>query len=390
MVYDLTVLNISLYGSGLSRTDTAFSDAASRQCDYARSLQKLIAIVPASGGSETVVHHSDRFLVYPVTCRGAFSFYVKAYKKARTLQKEYEFNVVMTDNPHIGGVFGVWLAKQFGALSLVHSMADMIQNPWYRKERFANIVKQWCMGIATRHADFIRVSTKAEVERLQHASFAHKIARVPFYIDVDAFSARLADCASAREQHTVLYVGRLGVQKDLLTLLKAFRIVHKDVPMAKLILVGDGGERRMLETYARKYFKDAVVVFKGAVPYAEVAEYFAAAEVFAISSLYEGTCMVLHEAAAARLALVATDFAGAKDFIRDGEEGYLAPVRDHHALANAIRTVLLDTNARTFGENARKRLAQFDRAHALSCWEELCARIAAKLHTNTEDTNGKR
>lgn len=379
MKHDIRILNVSLYGSGLSRTDTAFSGASARQCDYAESVSELVAIVPAAGGSEAVVRHCDGFLVYPVGARGAFSFYYRAYKKARALHKEHAFDVLMTDNPHLGGIFGVWLARKLGVPVVVHSMADMIDNVWYKRERFTNRIKHMLMRFSVRRADVVRVSTDREVARLSGSTFGKKVRKIPFYIDVESFKKEL-DFSAHREEKTVLYVGRLGPQKDLRTLLRAFKAVVGQMPEARLVLVGDGPEREALTRFAHHLGVGDTVRFTGAVPHSEVAKYFSNASVFAIPSLYEGTCMVLHEAAAARLPLVATDFAGAVDFIQQGESGYVVLVRDHEALADALLKILGDEEyARALGARAALRLEEFSRESALSCWEALCRELAERL-----------
>lgn len=380
MRYDIRILNISFYGSGLSRTDSSFSGASARMCDYAASVRELIAIVPAAAGSESVVRHCDGFLVYPVRASGAFSFYYRAYRKAHELHTKERFDVLMSDNPHLGGVFGVWLGRKLGVPVVVHSMADMIKNVWYKRERISNRFKHLLMRYAARRADYIRVSTEREVERLKETHFGNRVRMIPFYIDVEAFREKLSQGVEAHTK-TVLYVGRLGPQKDLRTLLSAFALVVRKIPDAKLVLVGDGPEREALTRFAQHLGISEQVRFTGAVPYSEVADYFSTVTVFAISSLYEGTCMVLHEAAAARLPLVTTDFAGAVDFIRDGEEGYVVPVRNHKAFAEALVKVLGDeTHARALGARACDRLKNFSRESALSCWEALCSELSEHVH----------
>jgi glycosyltransferase involved in cell wall biosynthesis len=127
---------------------------------------------------------------------------------------------------------------------------------------------------------------------------------------------------------------------------------------------------------AAQYDIADVVTFTGAVPYATIAKEFKQAAVFALPSLYEGTCMVLHEAALAGLPIVSTDVAGAHDFVRDDVEGFLVPVRDAHALALSLVKVLSDQSLeQRLGEASTRRMAAFSKEKALAAFSLLCTRF---------------
>jgi len=92
----------------------------------------------------------------------------------------------------------------------------------------------------------------------------------------------------------------------------------------------------------RKCGLDRHITFTGLVPYNEVMRHFRESDMFCLTSRYEGTCMVLHEAAVARLPIVATSVAGAQDIIEHGENSYLAPIGDWRAVAQHLTTLLAD------------------------------------------------
>jgi glycosyltransferase involved in cell wall biosynthesis len=79
------------------------------------------------------------------------------------------------------------------------------------------------------------------------------------------------------------------------------------------------------------------------------------------------------------LPIVSTRHAGAVDFIRDGQEGYLVDVRDPEALAEKITMVLEDKKqAQEMGERAYKRVADFSEAKSLHKWETFCRKTAGR------------
>jgi glycosyltransferase involved in cell wall biosynthesis len=132
----------------------------------------------------------------------------------------------------------------------------------------------------------------------------------------------------------ILAVGRLAVQKDYPTLLKAFALVRAQRP-AYLLILGEGPERPFLEALARRLGIAEDVRMPGFVenPY----PYMRRASVLVLSSLFEGLPTVLIEAMACGLSVVSTDCpSGPREILQDGKYGHLVPVGDHYALAEAI------------------------------------------------------
>ena len=370
----LRVLSISQYGSGLLDT-AALSGALARQKEYAERLSSYTVLVPDAKGSEQII--SENLSILPIPAGNPLAFLVGAYQHACTLHSEAPFDLIMVDNPHLTGILGVLLKHRLKIPLVVHSMADMIFNPWYRRERFSNHFKHILMRVSVFFADAVRVSTEYECERLtKRGVLREKIAVVPFYIDTADFSLALNQVQALRDSMTILFVGRMSYQKDIPTLLMAMKEVKQRCPAARLRIVGGGELERGHRTLAASLSVADVVTFTGATPYAAIAKEFKKATVFVLPSLYEGTCMVLHEAALAGLPLVSTDVAGAHDFIRDGVEGFLVPVRDAHALSVALIKVLNDAELQQkLGEASTRRMALFTKEKALTAFSELCTRF---------------
>ncbi|NOT02150.1 MAG: glycosyltransferase [Phycisphaerales bacterium] len=145
------------------------------------------------------------------------------------------------------------------------------------------------------------------------------------------------DCA------IVLWVGRLDPVKGLDELLAAFRIVDTG-RRTMLLLVGDGPYRPRVESMIREYGLGNRVRLLGRR--SDVAEVMKTADVFAFPSRTEGMPNALLEAMAAGLAAVATDVAGCRDVVVDGETGLLVPGGDVGALTAAMRRLLVDDGLR--------------------------------------------
>lgn len=364
------VVSISFYGADMARGGK-FSGALDRQQDYAERLGELTVFVPGDIDREAV--QEDCLKVNSLRGRGAIVFAFRAYRAVTALSRSSRIDIIMVDNPHLGGLLGVVLRYRLGIPLIVHSMGDMLGNPWYRRERLSNRLKHVLMRFVFRAADVYRVSTQHEVQRLGALGYdTTKIVCVPFYIDRSNFESAFLRSSQKREIHRMLFVGRVGHQKDVPTLLRAFAAVSARSPLARLCIVGAGPKLAECQTLATMLKIEHAVEFKGSIPYDTVADEFARASLFVLPSLYEGTCMVLQEAAVARLPIVSTDTAGAVDFIGGTDAGWLAPVRDVDAFAKALESALSDeVELARCGDLSYKRLEQFSKESALESFSVL-------------------
>lgn len=139
-----------------------------------------------------------------------------------------------------------------------------------------------------------------------------------------------------------LSVGRLTKkQKDPFTLLKAFSIFIKKNKKGSLIFVGDGEEKKKLIELAKKLKIAKNVYFLGFLK--NPISLMKKADVFLFSSKYEGTPIVLVEAQAVGLPIIATDCpVGPRWVLDNGEAGILVPVGDYKKMSQAMIKVIKD------------------------------------------------
>jgi glycosyltransferase involved in cell wall biosynthesis len=122
-----------------------------------------------------------------------------------------------------------------------------------------------------------------------------------------------------------LSVGRLAREKNQAFLLAAFAAVLRRLPAARLVLVGAGDDRPHLEQMARDLVLGESVQFVGSVPHERVGDYYLAADLFLFPSTSETQGLVVLEAMAAGLPVVAVASDAAADLLGDAEAGILAP-----------------------------------------------------------------
>ncbi|HEX6262904.1 MAG TPA: glycosyltransferase family 4 protein [Actinomycetota bacterium] len=185
----------------------------------------------------------------------------------------------------------------------------------------------------------VRVAVSEAARRFVSRRFRGEIRVVPNGVDVDLFrDARPADLPPGRR---VLFVNRLDPRKGFAVMVRAFELLLGSHPDALLVVAGDGKERAAVSDLPRPA-RDRVVML-GNVPHDLLPPYHAACEVFAAPAVgRESFGIVLVEAMAAGLPVVASDIPGYREVVRRGDDGLLVPPRDTAALAAALRRVLDD------------------------------------------------
>lgn len=159
-----------------------------------------------------------------------------------------------------------------------------------------------------------------------------------------AMRARLSD--GHPNDTLLLYVGRLSTEKRLGDL----RAILECVPGTGLALVGDGPAHDDL----KKYFAGTNTVFMGYLKGEELAQAYASADIFVFPSALETFGLVVVEAMAAGLPVVASRVGGVRDVIEDGRTGYSFDVGDVAAMVEGVRQIAFSRERKAqMGQAAR-------------------------------------
>lgn len=173
--------------------------------------------------------------------------------------------------------------------------------------------------------------------------------------DVDESFFRI----TRQPQKNIVSVGRLCSQKNHPLLIRAFKHISQKHPEYKLLIYGDGPDRNQLQDLINEYHMSNRIILKGNT--AEVATALKFADIFVLSSNYEGLPNALLEALAAGTPSIATDCpcGGPRMIIDHGVNGLLVPVGDEEKLADCIDMLISDSkyredlsrNAKTISRN---------------------------------------
>ncbi len=170
----------------------------------------------------------------------------------------------------------------------------------------------------------------------------------------------------------VLYVGRVDPEKSIGVVLTAFKEVLSKIPEAEFMIVGDGTDKMNLEKMTEEHGISGNVRFLGRVLPPDLQEIYRTGDLFATASETETQGIVLIEAAATGLPLVAVDAGAVSELCQDKRNGILCEPKDVSGIANAIVTILSDKKLKgEYGKNSLEVAAKHDLNTTLSRFEEI-------------------
>lgn len=138
----------------------------------------------------------------------------------------------------------------------------------------------------------------------------------------------------AEKKKIIITVGRLSPQKNHIMLINAFAKVNEKYPEYQLHIYGDGEIREKTESYIKTKGLEDNVILKGRCN--SLGDVLPQAEIFAMSSNYEGMSNALIEAMYVGVPVVTTTVSGTKELIEDGTNGFVVPIGDEKSFAEAL------------------------------------------------------
>ena len=238
--------------------------------------------------------------------------------------------------------------------------------------------------VGRRAAFLVSVSQKTQdvLAALVGSTTDPRLVFIPNGVDLNFFAGeswqvrkKLRESLDLGESDRVIgSVGRLSPEKDYPTLIHAFAQVRKQDESARLIIAGDGPEHTALRSLVESLALQNSIRLLGSRD--DVKDLLATFDLFALSSVTEGTSVALLEAMAARLPVVATRVGGNIDLITPGIDGVLVNSQDVTEMATALARVLGDPKlAEALGSRARATIeARYSLQRMSAAYEDLYRR----------------
>ncbi|HEX9732805.1 MAG TPA: glycosyltransferase family 4 protein [Thermoanaerobaculia bacterium] len=157
----------------------------------------------------------------------------------------------------------------------------------------------------------------------------------------------------------LLYVGRLRIRKGVEVLLEAMAQLVAEGRAARLLIAGSGEQEASLRRRTHELGLAGAVRLLGRCDASRVRRLLSGARCLVVPSIYEGMPLVILEAMAESVPVVASAVSGIPEVVVDGETGWLVPPEDPPRLASALREALDDAaEARRRGEAGRRRVTE--------------------------------
>lgn len=268
------------------------------------------------------------------------------------------FDIVHTHTPLLLGCWGAAVAKsqKVPHISTVHTHYHSYRHylPGLSLlDRTFNVVSWWARNFY-QSCDRIIVPSVSSVPYMRSLRLTGSIEVIPTGIDSQLLDrAPTPACPWPSGSRRLITVSRLGREKNVTTIVRSLFHIRKHVD-AHLVIIGSGPERRVIGTTIERMGLSDHVTMIDFVPYELVGGYYRLAELFLFASTTETQGLVLWEAQAAGLPVIAAAGPGVLDAILDNVTGIAVPRASERGMANKVLELLGDEDKRRdFGRAAR-------------------------------------
>ena len=228
---------------------------------------------------------------------------------------------------------------------------------------------------------FPQVTTPSNT--MKHELMAHglraSVETVSNGVDTDLFNPPHEAHKGPHQLFTILHVGRLGYEKSVDVVLRAFAHLADNYPKVRLMIVGDGPEADSLKTMAVKLGVAGQVQFTGFIPHDQLPSIYHQSDLFVTASTVETQGLVVLEAMASGLPVVGVDAMALPDLIQNGINGYLVLPGDDQALASfLIQLIKYEDLRRAMGRVSHRLALQHSLHEVVQTYERLYEQVHAQ------------
>ncbi|MBI2023027.1 glycosyltransferase family 4 protein [Candidatus Giovannonibacteria bacterium] len=274
---------------------------------------------------------------------GRFYRFWGGYRKAKKLMQENKYDVITAQDAERS--FLAWLlSRKFGIPWQMQIHTDIFSS-YFVKHSASNKLRVRLAKFLIPRASGVRVVSeriKNSILGLGFKSQEHKITVLPIYLDIDKIrnapvKMKLHEKYPSRD-FIILMPSRLSAEKNIYLALEIMKTIAERFPKTLLLIVGEGPEKESLKQKVKSLKLEANIKFEDWTD--DLTSYYKTADLYLLTSNYEGGARAPLEALAAGLPVLMTDVAPANEDVIDGFNGMVVPVGDARAIYQKITEVI--------------------------------------------------
>ncbi len=216
---------------------------------------------------------------------------------------------------------------------------------------------------ALSQADWFLGDCYVELDKAAELGYDRERATIfPWGIDVERFSPKegtIRNKISEQSDFLILSLRTMEPNYDVETVVRAFLKAMKAQPDMRLILLGDGSQMPVLKEIAARDENGDRISFLGRQPNDMLVEYYRSCDLYVSASIVDGSSVSLLEAIGCGLPVLMSSIPGNLEWVKDGENGMLFPVKDVDLLAEKMVSCCIDKKTiHNYAAAARKLIEE--------------------------------
>jgi len=350
------------------------AEVRNRVIEYGRLFEELHIVVYTDAknvNQSRMTRISNNVWIYPTNTKWKLFYFWDAYRIFKSILRTSDVLknvrrpkewVVSAQDPFETGLMGYFLKKKFNLPLQIQVHTDFL-SPYFWKESLKNKIRVLLAKWLLPGADKIRVVS----ERIKNSLVSNvrcqmsDVNVLPIFVDVEAIkNAPIKTDLHKKYPNNdfiILMASRLTREKNIDLAIEAIKEVIKTHPKTLLLIVGAGPEFNKLNVKCQMLNVASNVIFESWTK--DLASYYKTADLFLLTSNYEGYGRTIVEAAAGGLSAIMTDVGLAGEFLKNSVNGLIIPINNKNELINAIDDMIKNRDKlKEFSKNTEKTVRQ--------------------------------
>lgn len=360
------------------------SRSAENLKDYSRFFDKLF-VISWTREKKQPIYFENKLFIYPTNSKSRLFYISDTYKIFKKHIEADKIDLISSQDPFETGLAAFLISRKYKIPLHLQAHTDFL-SPYFWKESLLNKIRVLLAKFLIPRAKCIRVVSERIKRSLSFAKdpsknrltpFASRMARphlrflrgtftsprisvLPIFVDVK----KIQESPVKTDLHKkylhfnfiILMASRLTREKNIGLAIEVMPEIIKKHPKTGLVIVGEGPERKNLESRIRNLELGENIIIEGWAD--NMISYYKTADLFLLTSNYEGYGMAVIEAMASGCPVIMTDVGLAGEVLVDKKDGLVVPVKNKKKLTEAILSLIKNADLRkNLTENAKKILS---------------------------------